>query len=869
MFSSSTPVGGRRRSTAVFNAQLSSTVSSLEPAAGDHQPVGPRSRSTVSERARSRGRSAHREILSASLVSSQESHNRDPEAPSTSAAGRHSSEASAHPVAPASLEYSLVADSAASGSGTAPQPPITEMLSQAESKRKRSSAGSPVGDEQRNPNRLTDSANADDHDLASDDEATSQLDVGRKGIRMNSYGQLRDTVASPAQPLHSETRVHGTPTRGGSQSRSQASPRRARNAASHYPALSPASTIQLSPAVALTTARRHVQVTPLSTPDSLLSRHGGDIEIGVPSPIKPTAEPSNPESLRRNDSLSMSGDDELSAYEDEFHLRNVRSNRPGGNALGAAAPHAGLASASAAEDAQSIVAALEQSQGDPEHNAGSTGPVVTSGDRPGHTTTKLAVPRLPAKKQQQHHSPSSGGLRASESDDAHAQPVPGRYGIKLAQLLKRAYASLNGVVGAAAFIAIAFAVLSMLYPDKLIQLKNPAQTEARDFHLLSARVASLKDAHDLLKAHVKQTHEAFEDELRAMNDTLSRVQSQSEILSKMMGTTVEENGQLKQSFEHLNEQVQERCTSDERGALSGVATQQVSDMIKQAMKEQMGGSPGASGEMQTAASMDVSAVFETVKSSLVEELQADIYKNSNGNGSLSHDDGMRTVLQNAVQREVAIAQDGVAMSDVALASAGARVIKKWTGKSFIKTTNPIKKWYATRHPFRPPEYAMDIDRTAGHCWAFKGNRTTLGIQFGGPVFITHISLDHAPRSVWPSVAIAPKDFEVWGILNDDTDRPYWNLVRQSEEQRLAVLKYGDDRGKMVYLTNGTYTPADDYFGATQTWPIVASAKELNLAYEMILLKITSTHGAENGCLYRFRVHGGLKYREGFNRTSIV
>ncbi|GAA97958.1 hypothetical protein E5Q_04638 [Mixia osmundae IAM 14324] len=458
---------------------------------------------------------------------------------------------------------------------------------------------------------------------------------------------------------------------------------------------------------------------------------------------------------------------------------------------------------------------------------------------------------------------------ASESDDAEAYPVPGRYGIIAAQALKRAYASLDDPMVTAALIAIAFAMLSMLYSDKLIQLKNPAQTEARDLHLLSSRVASLTDAHDLLSAQIKQTYDAFADELLEMNDTLSRVQSQSETLSKMMVTIVEKNGQLKQSFEHLSEQVQERCASDERGALSGVATQQVRDMIKEAMKEQMGESLAASGEVQTAASIDVSAVFETVKRSLVEELQADIYKNSNGNGSLSHDDGMRTVLQKAVQREVAIAQDGVAMSDVALASAGARVIKKWTGKSFIKTTNPIKKWYATRHPFRPPEYAMDIDRTAGHCWAFNGNRTTLGIQFGGPVYITHISLDHAPRSVWPSVAIAPKDFEVWGILNDDTDRPYWNLVRQSEEQRLAVLKYGDDRGKMVYLTNGTYTPADDYFGATQTWPIVASAKELNLAYEMILLKITSTHGAENGCLYRFRVHGGLKYREGFNRTSIV
>ncbi|KEI42468.1 uncharacterized protein L969DRAFT_84325 [Mixia osmundae IAM 14324] len=59
MLSSRTPIGARRRSAAVLNAWLSSTVSSLDSAADAYQPVRPRSMSTLSERARSRGRSAH------------------------------------------------------------------------------------------------------------------------------------------------------------------------------------------------------------------------------------------------------------------------------------------------------------------------------------------------------------------------------------------------------------------------------------------------------------------------------------------------------------------------------------------------------------------------------------------------------------------------------------------------------------------------------------------------------------------------------------------------------------------------------------------------------------------------------------------
>lgn len=51
----------------------------------------------------------------------------------------------------------------------------------------------------------------------------------------------------------------------------------------------------------------------------------------------------------------------------------------------------------------------------------------------------------------------------------------------------------------------------------------------------------------------------------------------------------------------------------------------------------------------------------------------------------------------------------------------------------------------------------------GRCWAFHGVQGTLVISLSHPIRISHVTLDHLPRSNSPTGDInsAPKDFEVY------------------------------------------------------------------------------------------------------------
>lgn len=171
------------------------------------------------------------------------------------------------------------------------------------------------------------------------------------------------------------------------------------------------------------------------------------------------------------------------------------------------------------------------------------------------------------------------------------------------------------------------------------------------------------------------------------------------------------------------------------------------------------------------------------------------------------------------------------MADFALETQGASVIstrcsETYRHRSACLTLFGFPLWYPSESPRTVIQgYPVLLP---GKCWAFHGVQGILVISLSHPVRITHVTLDHLPRYNSPTGRIdsAPKDFEVYGMIND------------TEEGTLL--------GKFTYDENGD---------STQTFRLPNPS---DVVYRFVELRVLTNWGhIEYTCLYRFRVHGNI------------
>ncbi|KAJ8406699.1 hypothetical protein AAFF_G00296150 [Aldrovandia affinis] len=171
--------------------------------------------------------------------------------------------------------------------------------------------------------------------------------------------------------------------------------------------------------------------------------------------------------------------------------------------------------------------------------------------------------------------------------------------------------------------------------------------------------------------------------------------------------------------------------------------------------------------------------------------------------------------------------DGIGLVDYALESSGASVVntrcsETYRTRSACLSLFGIPLWYHSESPrtvIQPEVYP-------GKCWAFRGREGFVVIALSYPVRITHVTLEHLPKTLSPTGRIdsAPRDFAVYGMTNE------------SEE--------GTFLGSFTYKQDGD---------PVQTFELPDSAEGV---YRMVELRIRSNWGhLEYTCVYRFRVHG--------------
>ncbi|GAA5887420.1 hypothetical protein JCM6882_002523 [Rhodosporidiobolus microsporus] len=228
-------------------------------------------------------------------------------------------------------------------------------------------------------------------------------------------------------------------------------------------------------------------------------------------------------------------------------------------------------------------------------------------------------------------------------------------------------------------------------------------------------------------------------------------------------------------------------------------------------------------------------------------------------------------------------KDVLARPDYALYTAGGRVIRSLTSATYephpLSAARSVLAWVTgTSAPRgRPPVTALHPDTAPGSCWPFAGPHGQIGIQLSRRVVPSDISIEHISRDVAldGDVSSAPREFEVWGIVEGEEDVVKLAQFRQQQlEAKRAARKAGgasalDDlngdgvgsepaslppSANHLLLAVGAYDPSAS--SPVQSFPVTTAARQLGIPVNIVVVKVLSNHGeSAYTCLYRVRVSG--------------
>ena len=226
-------------------------------------------------------------------------------------------------------------------------------------------------------------------------------------------------------------------------------------------------------------------------------------------------------------------------------------------------------------------------------------------------------------------------------------------------------------------------------------------------------------------------------------------------------------------------------------------------------------------------------------------------------------------------------KDTLARPDFALHSGGARIIPSLTSPTFEMRPANLRghlvglvtgNGYAIG---RPPITALHHESHNGHCWPFAGSEGQLGISLAAPTYISDVSIDHVAKEVAFDMRSAPREMEVWGLVEGRdnvakvTEWKAENARRKEERKREA-----EERGEVVpvdeveELYPRTLPMSPQYIriasfrydihspNNVQTFPVSPEIRDLGVDFGIVVLRVKSNWGRDEfTCLYRMRVHG--------------
>ncbi|RMZ84746.1 hypothetical protein DV737_g1076, partial [Chaetothyriales sp. CBS 132003] len=159
-----------------------------------------------------------------------------------------------------------------------------------------------------------------------------------------------------------------------------------------------------------------------------------------------------------------------------------------------------------------------------------------------------------------------------------------------------------------------------------------------------------------------------------------------------------------------------------------------------------------------------------------------------------------------------------------------------------------------------PMTALEPWQDVGDCWCAasrdQGDYIRLHVTTQEYIYPTELVVEHFPFSGSLNPGTAPKDLELWASVSEMSDEERRRLRIAELQENNSVLGRDFVRlGVMKYDASSSPPPAN--VNHVQSFGLDANRRG---AYLMVpakefVLRVTSTYGADNACLYRVRLHG--------------
>jgi len=140
-------------------------------------------------------------------------------------------------------------------------------------------------------------------------------------------------------------------------------------------------------------------------------------------------------------------------------------------------------------------------------------------------------------------------------------------------------------------------------------------------------------------------------------------------------------------------------------------------------------------------------------------------------------------------------------------------------------------------------------------------------MLSAPVYISDITIDHVAKEVAHDLRPAPRQMELWGLVEGKDNLEKYRLYQQRKEQlREEALEQGLSVPEEAPYPNLPKSPpymkiasfSYDIKAANniQTFTVDEDIQDLGIDFGLVVLMINSNWGLEDfTCLYRLRVHG--------------
>ncbi|KAF2754606.1 hypothetical protein EJ05DRAFT_146154 [Pseudovirgaria hyperparasitica] len=159
---------------------------------------------------------------------------------------------------------------------------------------------------------------------------------------------------------------------------------------------------------------------------------------------------------------------------------------------------------------------------------------------------------------------------------------------------------------------------------------------------------------------------------------------------------------------------------------------------------------------------------------------------------------------------------------------------------------------------RTPIAALEPWQEPADCWCAAPSsqlgHAQLGIDMAHRVYPTSFTLEHYPKQGLIDWSSAPRDIELWVHINDAEQREAVGAARA------AIFGSEDEcsppgRGHKDMVCVGKFTYDVDAPNHVQNFDLDISMKDLGVAVNRLVVRVTSNYGQDWTCIYRILLHG--------------